>query len=219
VVLFVGGAPRRTIVLFAVLGAIFFWVFFVEVLGIRQPKGFWPVLWHKVVSIEHPVTAQAPRAPTSKAERSMEAISIALSVLLGGSAILAAFAGVAYGIVGGAMPGISPSVAMALLVPFTLTMDPTTAIILLASVYVGAEYGGSIPAISDQHARHQCCGGDHDRRIRAAPTGSGGEALGISLVAGVVGGLFGLLMLVALTEPLAKLALAFTPPAYFALGN
>jgi len=66
----------------------------------------------------------------------MEAISIALSVLLGGSAILAAFAGVAYGIVGGAMPGISPSVAMALLVPFTLTMDPTTAIILLASVYV-----------------------------------------------------------------------------------
>ncbi len=62
VVLFVGGAPRRTIVLFAVLGAIFFWVFFVEVLGIRQPKGFWPVLWHKVVSIEHPVAAQAPES-------------------------------------------------------------------------------------------------------------------------------------------------------------
>jgi len=57
-----GGAPRRTIVLFAVLGAIFFWVFFVEVLGIRQPKGFLAVLWHKVVSIEHPVTAQAPES-------------------------------------------------------------------------------------------------------------------------------------------------------------
>jgi len=60
VVLFVGGASRRTIVLFAVLGAIFFWVFFVEVLGIRQPNGFWPLLWHKVAGIEHQVAARVP---------------------------------------------------------------------------------------------------------------------------------------------------------------
>jgi TctA family transporter len=48
---------------------------------------------------------------------------------------------------GGALPGISPSIAMALLLPLTYGMDPVTAIVLLASVYVGAEYGGSIPAI------------------------------------------------------------------------
>jgi hypothetical protein len=59
VVLFVGGASRRIVLLFAVLGAIFFWAFFVEVLGIRQPKGFWPVLWHKVVSIEHQLEEHA----------------------------------------------------------------------------------------------------------------------------------------------------------------
>lgn len=45
VVLFVGGASRRTIILFAVIGAILFWAFFVYVLDIRQPKGIWPELW------------------------------------------------------------------------------------------------------------------------------------------------------------------------------
>ncbi len=51
------------------------------------------------------------------------------------------------GIVGGALPELSASITMALLLPFTFGMDPTMAIILLASTYVGAEYGGSIPAI------------------------------------------------------------------------
>ncbi len=51
-----------------------------------------------------------------------------------------------------------------------------------------------------------------------ARQGRAGEALGISLIAGLVGGLFGLVVLVVATEPLAKVALAFTPPAYFALG-
>ena len=59
----------------------------------------------------------------------------------------AAFAGVAWGILGGALPGISPSITMALLLPFTYGLDPVVAIVLLASTYVGAEYGGSIPAI------------------------------------------------------------------------
>jgi putative tricarboxylic transport membrane protein len=48
--------------------------------------------------------------------------------------------------------------------------------------------------------------------------GRGGEALGLSLMTGVLGGLFGLALLVLLTEPLARVALLFTPPAYFALG-
>lgn len=148
----------------------------------------------------------------------MEAFDIAMGVLFGTPAILAAFAGVAYGIVGGAMPGISPSVAMALLVPFTLTMEPTTAIILLASVYVGAEYGGSIPAILINTPGTNAAAATTIDGYALHQQGRGGEALGISLMAGVVGGLVGVIMLVALTGPLAKLALAFTPPAYFALG-
>ena len=54
----------------------------------------------------------------------------------------AACAGVAWGILGGALPGISPSITMALLLPFTYGMDPTVAVVLLASTYVGAEYAG-----------------------------------------------------------------------------
>ena len=59
----------------------------------------------------------------------------------------AAFAGVAWGIIGGALPGISPSITMALLLPFTYGMQASSAVVLLASTYFGAEYGGSIPAI------------------------------------------------------------------------
>jgi putative tricarboxylic transport membrane protein len=139
-------------------------------------------------------------------------------LLTGTPLILIAVAGVGWGIVGGALPGISPSIAMALLLPFTYGMAPGSAIVLLASVYVGAEYGGSIPAILintpgtnaaaatvlDGHAMYQ--------------RGLGAEALGISLYSGVIGSLLGLTMLVTLTEPLARLALAFTPMSYFGLG-
>ena len=77
----------------------------------------------------------------------MDAFLHTLSSLASVGIFAAAFGGVLWGIFGGALPGISPSIAMALLLPFTVGMDPTTAIVLLASVYVGAEYGGSIPAI------------------------------------------------------------------------
>ena len=77
----------------------------------------------------------------------MEALASAIHALTSGWAIPAAFMGVLWGIFGGALPGISPSIAMALLLPLTYGMEPISAIVLLASVYVGAEYGGSIPAI------------------------------------------------------------------------
>jgi putative tricarboxylic transport membrane protein len=146
------------------------------------------------------------------------ALSSGLEQLVTTWIVPAAFGGVAWGIFGGALPGISPSITMALLLPFTYGMDPSVAVVLLASTYVGAEYGGSIPAIligtpgtnaaaatvADGYARKQ--------------QGRAGEALGISLYSGLVGGLFGLLVLTLLTEPLSRVALAFTPASYFALG-
>lgn len=100
----------------------------------------------------------------------MDSVILTFQALGDVSLVLAAMVGVAWGILGGAMPGISPSITMALLLPFTYTMEPGPAIVLLASTYLGAEYGGSVPA-----------------------------------------------MLVLLSKPLAGVALAFTPPAYFAL--
>jgi putative tricarboxylic transport membrane protein len=130
----------------------------------------------------------------------------------------AAFAGVAWGILGGALPGISPSITMALLLPFTYTLDATTAIVLLAATYVGAEYGGSIPAIlirtPGTNAAAATVADGYAMKLR----GQAGEALGISLYSGFIGGLFGLVMLVLFAGPLSRIALAFTPAAYFALG-
>jgi putative tricarboxylic transport membrane protein len=126
--------------------------------------------------------------------------------------------GVAWGILGGAMPGISGSIAMALLLPLTFGMNPAVALMMLAGVYVGAMYGGSITAIListpgtpgaaatviDGYALHQ--------------KGQSGKALGVSLITGTIGGLVSVFILVALAVPLSKVALAFGPPEYFALG-
>jgi putative tricarboxylic transport membrane protein len=130
----------------------------------------------------------------------------------------AACAGVAWGILGGALPGIAPSITMALLLPFTYGMDPTVAVVLLAATYVGAEYGGSIPAILIRTPGTNAAAATVIDGYAMTEQGKAGEALGISLYSGFVGGFFGLIMLVLLTRPLSRLALAFTPPSYFALG-
>jgi putative tricarboxylic transport membrane protein len=130
----------------------------------------------------------------------------------------AALAGLVWGIIGGALPGISASITMALILPLTYTLDPMPAIVLLAATYIGAEYGGSIPAIlirtpgTNSAAATVIDGYEMKRQGRA------GEALGISLWSGIVGSLFGLAMLVLMTEPLSRVALAFKPTSYCALG-
>jgi len=148
----------------------------------------------------------------------MEGLSYAWQALTTTPAVFAAMGGVVWGILGGALPGISPSITMALLLPFTYTMDPTTAIVMLASTYVGAEYGGSIPAILIRTPGTNAAAATAIDGYEMQKQGRGGEALGISLVSGVIGGLIGLFFLVVLTKPLAQVALLFTPPAYFALG-
>jgi putative tricarboxylic transport membrane protein len=130
----------------------------------------------------------------------------------------AAFAGVTWGIFGGALPGISPSITMALLLPLTYGMVPTTAIVMLAATYVGAEYGGSIPAILIRTPGTNAAAATVVDGYAMKQQGRAGEALGISLYSGFIGGLFGLGVVVLLAEPLSTVALAFTPQAYFALG-
>ena len=148
----------------------------------------------------------------------MDSVLNSLGSLASVWVVAAAFGGVLWGILGGALPGISPSIAMALLLPFTAGMPPTIALVLLASVYVGAEYGGSIPAILIRTPGTNSAAATVIDGFEMARQGKAGEALGISLVSGLVGGLFGLVVLVLATESLAKVALAFTPAAYFSLG-
>ena len=148
----------------------------------------------------------------------MDSVLLGLTLLVTTPLMLAAIAGVCWGVLGGALPGISPSITMALVLPLTYGMEPGSAIVLLASTYVGAEYGGSIPAILINTPGTNAAAATVLDGYAMQRQGRGGEALGISLYSGVLGGLFGLTMLVMLTEPLARVALAFTPMAYFALG-
>ncbi len=148
----------------------------------------------------------------------MEAIFIGLDLLISTPLVFVAIAGVGWGILGGALPGISPSIAMALLLPLTYGMEPGLAIVLLAATYVGAEYGGSIPAILINTPGTNAAAATVLDGYELQRQGRGGEALGISLYSGVIGAFFGLAMLMLLTRPLAEVALAFTPMAYFALG-
>ena len=148
----------------------------------------------------------------------MESLLLGLTLLVTTPLVFAAVAGVSWGILGGALPGISPSITMALALPLTYGMEPGSAIVLLASIYMGAEYGGSIPAILINTPGTNAAAATVLDGYTMQRQGRGGEALGISLYSGVLGGLFGVTMLVVLTEPLARVALAFTPMAYFALG-
>ena len=147
-----------------------------------------------------------------------DVFAIIVDVLTGTPALLGAALGVTWGIIGGALPGISPSIAMALVLPLTYAMQPIVGIITLAAVYCGAEYGGSIPAILISTPGTNAAGATVVEGYQMQLRGRGGEALGISLLSGVIGGLFGLLMLVTLTGWLAHVALMFRPATYFAIG-
>jgi putative tricarboxylic transport membrane protein len=83
---------------------------------------------------------------------------------------------------------------------------------------VGAEYGGSIPAILIRTPGTNAAAATVIDGYEMKRQGRAGEALGISLWSGIVGSLFGLTMLILMTEPLSRIALAFTPTSYCALG-
>src|SRR5918992_529093 len=148
----------------------------------------------------------------------MEDFARALTMLGTTYVVPAALAGLIWGIIGGALPGISASITMALILPLTYTLDPVSAVVLLASVYIGAEYGGSIPAILIRTPGTNSAAATIIDGYEMKRQGRAGEALGISLWSGIVGSLFGLAMLILMTEPLSRIALAFTPTSYCALG-
>jgi putative tricarboxylic transport membrane protein len=133
------------------------------------------------------------------------------------SALLFLLAGVTWGIIGGAIPGISASIAAALLLPFTWGMEPGIALMMLAGVYVGAEYGGSIPAILLGTPGTSASAATVMDGYELHKQGHTGKALGFSLISGTVGGMFSVIVLILVTVPLASVALSFGPPEYFAL--
>ncbi|MDY3213309.1 tripartite tricarboxylate transporter permease, partial [Pyramidobacter sp.] len=132
---------------------------------------------------------------------------------------LAAIAfGVLWGTVGGIIPGINATIAMALLLPFTYTMNHTVAIMMLAGVYCGGEYGGSIPAILIGTPGTNAAACTVIDGYPLHKQGKTGLALYLSLISSCLGGIFSTVFLMFLAIPLSQVALAFGPAEYFALA-
>jgi len=126
--------------------------------------------------------------------------------------------GVMMGILVGVIPGLSPAMGVALLVPFSYGMNPLNALILLTSVYAAANYGGTITAIAINTPGTPSAIVSTFDGYPLTKQGQPGRALGASVMASTVGGLLGTLVLVFFSAPLAKAALSFGPPEYFALA-
>src|SRR5919108_1314254 len=131
--------------------------------------------------------------------------------------LLWCFVGVVLGTVVGVMPGLGPPATIAMLLPLTFLMNPAAAMIMLAGIYYGAKYGGSTTSIllnvpGESASVVTCLDG-----YQMARQGRAGAALGIAAISSFVAGTFGVLGLMLIAPPLARFALRFAPPEYFAL--
>ncbi len=139
------------------------------------------------------------------------------AVALTPTALAMCFVGVLLGTVVGVLPGLGPPATIAMLLPLTFKMEPTGAMIMLAGIYYGAKYGGSTTSIllnvpGESASVVTCLDG-----YQMARKGRAGPALGISAIASFIAGTFGVVALMLVAPPLAKLSLAFSSPEYFAL--
>ncbi len=125
--------------------------------------------------------------------------------------------GVVLGTVIGVLPGLGPPATIAMLLPLTFKLEPTGALIMLAGIYYGAKYGGSTTSIllnvpGESSSVVTCIDG-----YKMATKGRAGPALGMAAIASFIAGTFGVVALMLVAPPLAKLSLAFSAPEYFAL--
>jgi putative tricarboxylic transport membrane protein len=140
------------------------------------------------------------------------------AVVLEPTNLLYCLIGVVVGMLVGVLPGLGPAATIAILLPITLGLEPVTAVIMLAGIFYGAQYGGTITSVLlklpgeassvvtvfDGHA--------------LARQGKAGTALGIAAIGSFVGGTISIIGLTLLAPVVAGFALDFGPPEYTALA-
>ncbi|SNR48919.1 C4-dicarboxylate ABC transporter permease [Paracoccus sediminis] len=132
--------------------------------------------------------------------------------------LLLAVAGVLGGTIIGALPGLSATMAIAVLVPFTFVMDPASGLIVLGAIYTGAIYGGAFAAILVNTPGTPSAIATTFDGYPMAKRGDGDLAVTLATIASVFGGLVGAFLLITLSPWLATLALAFQSTEYFWLA-
>jgi putative tricarboxylic transport membrane protein len=127
------------------------------------------------------------------------------------------FIGGLLGTIIGMLPGLGPATGVAILIPISYGMNPTTALITMAAIYYGAMFGGSRASImintpGDASAIVSCFDG-----YPMTKNGEAGKALAISAIASFIGGVVGMVFLIFLALPVANAALKFGPAEMFSL--
>lgn len=128
-----------------------------------------------------------------------------------------AFIGCVLGTLVGVLPGLGPAAGMALLLPLTFGMDPTTALIMLAGMYYGAMYGGSTTSILINTPGEASSVMTAIDGYQMARNGRAGAALAVAAIASVIAGTFSVIALTFLAVPLARFGLRFGPAEHFAI--
>ena len=132
--------------------------------------------------------------------------------------ILLAVAGVVCGTIIGALPGLTATMAVAVLVPFTFGMRPDSALIAMGAIYTGAIYGGAYSAVLLNTPGTPSAIATTFDGYPMAKRGDGDLAITLACLASVIGGLVGATFLLLLAPPLARFALQFGPVEYFWLA-
>lgn len=118
----------------------------------------------------------------------------------------------------GAMPGLTPTIGIALLIPFTYTMEPVPAIVMLVSLYMAAEYGGGITAILINTPGTPAAAATALDGYPLAKKGHAAKALGISIIASGIGAFISTILMILFATPLANITIRFSSPEYFCLA-
>ena len=127
------------------------------------------------------------------------------------------FLGVFMGTIIGVLPGIGPSAGIALLIPITYGMNPTSALIMMAGIYYGAKYGGSTTAILIRTPGEAASVMTSIDGYEMAKKGRAGAALAVSAIGSFIAGTIGVIGLTLFAVPLTSIALKFGPAEYFTL--
>jgi putative tricarboxylic transport membrane protein len=147
----------------------------------------------------------------------LDSLLLGFSVALRPDVLWYAFLGCLVGTLVGVLPGIGPLAGISILLPVTYGLDATKAVIMLAGIYYGSQYGGSTTSIlmripGEASSVMTCIDG-----YAMAQKGRAGAALCIAAVGSWIAGTFGIIVLTLIAPPLAAFALRFGPPEYTAL--
>ena len=148
----------------------------------------------------------------------IENFAYMVAPILNSKLLIILFLGTLFGLVLGVLPGLGPTTGGALILPFTITLDPLSAIVLLTAIYCAGTYGGAITAIlintpGTPAAAATCLDG-----YPLAQRWEAGRALGMATFGSAFGGMFSVVVLVFFAPILANIAYEFGQPEYFALA-